>query len=78
MDTSSILTLDNGVVFCFLLLQDVFPLQTSQRIVYQSYQMPNRSPKTSILGIYFTALQAYEYIETLFSISDSVCGTTFL
>lgn len=32
---------------------------------------------TVILGIYFTALQGYEYIEASFSISDSVYGTTF-
>lgn len=32
---------------------------------------------TSILGIYFTILQAAEYIETRFSISDRAYGTTF-
>ena len=32
---------------------------------------------TVILGIYFTYLQAGEYIETRFSIADSVYGTTF-
>nr|YP_010139269.1 cytochrome c oxidase subunit III [Tullbergia mixta]QQK54723.1 cytochrome c oxidase subunit III [Tullbergia mixta] len=32
---------------------------------------------TIILGVYFTALQAYEYIEASFSISDSVYGSTF-
>jgi len=32
---------------------------------------------TIILGIYFTALQAYEYIEASFTIADSVYGTTF-
>nr|YP_010321811.1 cytochrome c oxidase subunit III [Stenochironomus tobaduodecimus]UKO33038.1 cytochrome c oxidase subunit III [Stenochironomus tobaduodecimus] len=32
---------------------------------------------TIILGIYFTILQAYEYIEAPFSISDSIFGSTF-
>nr|YP_010321798.1 cytochrome c oxidase subunit III [Stenochironomus okialbus]UKO32999.1 cytochrome c oxidase subunit III [Stenochironomus okialbus] len=32
---------------------------------------------TIILGIYFTILQAYEYLEASFSISDSVYGSTF-
>jgi len=32
---------------------------------------------TIILGIYFTALQAYEYLEAPFSIADSVYGSTF-
>lgn len=32
---------------------------------------------TIILGIYFTTLQAYEYIEAPFTISDAVYGSTF-
>lgn len=32
---------------------------------------------TIILGVYFSILQAYEYIEAPFSIADSVYGTTF-
>nr|YP_010893071.1 cytochrome c oxidase subunit III [Spirobolus walkeri]WJR82402.1 cytochrome c oxidase subunit III [Spirobolus walkeri] len=32
---------------------------------------------TLILGIYFTALQAFEYIEAPFTISDSIYGSTF-
>nr|YP_009002559.1 cytochrome c oxidase subunit III [Cherax cairnsensis]CDL72649.1 cytochrome c oxidase subunit 3 [Cherax cairnsensis] len=32
---------------------------------------------TIILGIYFTSLQAYEYMEASFSIADSIYGTTF-
>nr|WMD28016.1 cytochrome c oxidase subunit III [Elaphrothrips spiniceps] len=32
---------------------------------------------TCILGIYFTFIQAFEYMESFFSISDSVFGTTF-
>nr|AEP27605.1 cytochrome c oxidase subunit III [Cionus olens] len=32
---------------------------------------------TVILGIYFTCLQAYEYIEAPFTIADSIYGSTF-
>nr|ATA58323.1 cytochrome c oxidase subunit III [Bolivaritettix sikkinensis] len=32
---------------------------------------------TVILGIYFTIMQAYEYMESQFSISDSAYGSTF-
>nr|QXG19297.1 cytochrome c oxidase subunit III [Drosophila lacteicornis] len=32
---------------------------------------------TVILGVYFTILQAYEYIEAPFTIADSVYGSTF-
>nr|YP_008963546.1 cytochrome c oxidase subunit III [Lycaena phlaeas]AFV13306.1 cytochrome c oxidase subunit III [Lycaena phlaeas] len=32
---------------------------------------------TILLGIYFTILQAYEYIEASFSIADSIYGSTF-
>jgi cytochrome c oxidase subunit 3 len=32
---------------------------------------------TVILGIYFTALQAYECLEASFSFADSVYGSTF-
>jgi len=32
---------------------------------------------TIFLGIIFTALQAFEYIEAPFTIADSVYGTTF-
>nr|UPL65873.1 cytochrome c oxidase subunit III [Thaumastocoris safordi] len=32
---------------------------------------------TSLLGLYFTALQGFEYYESMFSISDSVYGSCF-
>nr|AII41701.1 cytochrome c oxidase subunit III [Petrobiellus sp. 2 JZ-2014] len=32
---------------------------------------------TIILGVYFTALQAFEYLEATFTIADSVYGSTF-
>ena len=32
---------------------------------------------TIILGLYFTALQAIEYVEAPFTIADSVYGSTF-
>nr|AVN68121.1 cytochrome c oxidase subunit 3 [Anaplecta calosoma] len=32
---------------------------------------------TVVLGLYFTALQAYEYLEAPFSIADSVYGSSF-
>nr|YP_010516249.1 cytochrome c oxidase subunit III [Atteva aurea]UXL88409.1 cytochrome c oxidase subunit III [Atteva aurea] len=40
-------------------------------------QMSQSLLLTIILGIYFTILQAYEYIEAPFSISDSIYGSTF-
>jgi cytochrome c oxidase subunit 3 len=32
---------------------------------------------TVLLGLYFTALQAYEYLEAPFTIADSAYGSTF-
>lgn len=40
-------------------------------------QTTNRLIITVILGVYFTILQAYEYVEAPFSIADSIYGSTF-
>lgn len=40
-------------------------------------QINKRIILTVILGIYFTILQAYEYIESPFCIADSIYGSTF-
>jgi cytochrome c oxidase subunit 3 len=40
--------------------------QTTQSLIF-----------TVILGIYFSTLQAYEYIEAPFTIADAVYGSTF-
>lgn len=41
------------------------------------YEVLLRLFLTVLLGIYFTSLQASEYLETRFSITDRVYGTTF-
>uniref|UniRef100_A0AB39A5A8 Cytochrome c oxidase subunit 3 n=1 Tax=Chudania sinica TaxID=3237924 RepID=A0AB39A5A8_9HEMI len=47
-------------------------------IVMKNYtQMIQGLIITIILGIYFSILQAYEYIESSFCISDSIYGSTF-
>nr|WRK21497.1 cytochrome c oxidase subunit III [Nionia sp.] len=40
-------------------------------------QMMQSMILTSFLGIYFTILQSYEYVESSFCISDSIYGSTF-
>nr|QPK42074.1 cytochrome c oxidase subunit III [Zhengitettix curvispinus] len=40
-------------------------------------QTKNSLMLTIMLGIYFTMLQAYEYVEASFSIADSIYGSTF-
>nr|AML26643.1 cytochrome c oxidase subunit III [Ptiliidae sp. BMNH 1274723] len=40
-------------------------------------QMTQSMIITIILGVYFSILQAYEYVEASFTISDSVYGSTF-
>nr|YP_011015280.1 cytochrome c oxidase subunit III [Athousius wudanganus]UBS91002.1 cytochrome c oxidase subunit III [Athousius wudanganus] len=47
-------------------------------LMENNYKQANYSlALTIILGVYFTTLQAYEYIEAGFSIADSVYGSSF-
>nr|ATN23522.1 cytochrome c oxidase subunit III [Neolema sp. EMHAU-15071012] len=47
-------------------------------LIENNFQMTmNSLILTIILGIYFTILQAYEYIEAPFTIADSIYGTAF-
>ena len=47
-------------------------------ILKSSYYLTNLSLIFTIfLGIYFSSLQGFEYIESLFTISDSVYGSSF-
>jgi len=48
------------------------------RIIERNYKSAfNSLLLTVILGIYFTSLQAFEYLEAPFRISDRIFGTTF-
>lgn len=48
------------------------------RLIENNYQQTIQGLfLTILLGIYFTMLQAYEYIESPFTIADSVYGSTF-
>nr|QZZ18312.1 cytochrome c oxidase subunit III [Eurhadina jarrayi] len=47
-------------------------------LVNKNYSSMNQALLMTVsLGLYFTALQAYEYIESPFTIADSVYGATF-
>nr|YP_010582979.1 cytochrome c oxidase subunit III [Warodia hoso]UGN61425.1 cytochrome c oxidase subunit III [Warodia hoso]WRY72453.1 cytochrome c oxidase subunit III [Warodia biguttata] len=47
-------------------------------LINKNYSKMNQAMiMTVILGVYFTILQAYEYLESPFCISDSVFGSTF-
>nr|ASY98176.1 cytochrome c oxidase subunit III [Odontomantis sp. JZ-2017] len=47
-------------------------------LLENNYKQANQGlMMTILLGIYFTALQLYEYIEAPFAIADSVFGSTF-
>nr|YP_010947298.1 cytochrome c oxidase subunit III [Smerkata fusca]WGO62322.1 cytochrome c oxidase subunit III [Smerkata fusca] len=47
-------------------------------LMENNYSQMNQSMFITIsLGIYFTILQAYEYLEASFSIADSIYGSTF-
>ena len=51
---------------------------THHRLLEKNHQQATQSLfLTIILGIYFTILQAYEYIEASFSIADSIYGRSF-
>lgn len=48
------------------------------RLIENNWKQANQGlTLTIILGLYFTILQAYEYIEAPFTISDSVYGSSF-
>ena len=61
--------------------------QTERRLQYVTWAHHSLIEKNSqatqglfftvLLGIYFSILQAYEYIEAPFTIADSVYGSTF-
>nr|UUC08042.1 cytochrome c oxidase subunit 3 [Cupuladria biporosa] len=67
------------------LLNTVVLLSSGVTVTWSHHSILSKSHKettwsltmTIILGIYFTMLQAMEYKETSFSLSDSVYGTTF-
>ncbi|WP_337239742.1 cytochrome c oxidase subunit 3, partial [Vibrio cholerae] len=47
-------------------------------LIENNYSQTTQGPSLTVfLGIYFTILQAYEYIEASFTIADSVYGSTF-
>nr|WPV76854.1 cytochrome c oxidase subunit III [Phlebotomus chinensis] len=66
LNTAVLLTSGVTVTWAHHSLMEKNHSQTSQGLFF-----------TIILGIYFTILQAYEYIEASFTISDNVYGSTF-
>nr|ATI10800.1 cytochrome c oxidase subunit 3 [Calvisia medogensis] len=67
------------------LLNTVILLTSGVTITWAHHTLLNNNYKemiqsmmiTIIMGIYFTTLQAYEYIEAPFTISDSIYGSSF-
>lgn len=67
------------------LLNTIVLLSSGVTITWSHYRILNKNYKeriyslitTILLGIYFSLLQAIEYIEATFTISDSSYGTTF-
>nr|YP_011010347.1 cytochrome c oxidase subunit 3 [Metrocoris tigrinus]WPW46962.1 cytochrome c oxidase subunit 3 [Metrocoris tigrinus] len=67
------------------LLNTTILLSSGITITWAHHSIMNKNHKqtikglflTVILGIYFTILQAYEYIESPFTISDSIYGSCF-
>nr|WPV76971.1 cytochrome c oxidase subunit III [Phlebotomus sichuanensis] len=66
LNTAVLLTSGVTVTWAHHSLMEKNHSQTSQGLFF-----------TIVLGIYFTILQAYEYIEASFTISDNVYGSTF-
>lgn len=61
-----------------LLASGVSVTWAHHRIMESIYSQSSQALRlTIILGVYFTVLQATEYLETSFSIADRVYGTTF-
>nr|YP_010463193.1 cytochrome c oxidase subunit III [Bochrus foveatus]UUJ37717.1 cytochrome c oxidase subunit 3 [Bochrus foveatus] len=61
-----------------LLCSGISVTWTHHSIMNNKFKSVNYSlTLTVILGIYFTMLQAYEYLEASFNISDSIYGSTF-
>ena len=61
-----------------LLASGVTVTWAHHRIIESQYTQTSQAlTLTIILGVYFTALQATEYLETSFSIADSAYGSTF-
>uniref|UniRef100_UPI00315CD4E1 cytochrome c oxidase subunit III n=1 Tax=Pachyscia longicauda TaxID=3127882 RepID=UPI00315CD4E1 len=67
------------------LLNTVILLTSGVTVTWAHHSLLNNNLKemnqslmiTIIMGIYFTILQAYEYIESPFTISDSIYGSSF-
>jgi len=67
------------------LLNTIILLLSGLTVTWSHYRLLTSKKKelkkslflTCFLGIYFTIIQSYEYIESSFSISDSVFGSTF-
>nr|YP_010882172.1 cytochrome c oxidase subunit III [Phraortes lianzhouensis]WID87086.1 cytochrome c oxidase subunit III [Phraortes lianzhouensis] len=67
------------------LLNTMILLSSGVSITWAHHSLLNNNMKemnisltiTIMLGMYFTVLQAYEYIEAPFTISDSIYGSTF-
>ena len=67
------------------LLNTIILLSSGARITWSHQRILNNKLKQSIksllltilIGIYFTILQKWEYSQAIFSISDSIYGSTF-
>jgi cytochrome c oxidase subunit 3 len=63
---------------CILLRSGISVTWAHHRIIENNFsQASHRLLITVILGVYFTSLQYYEYLEASFSIADSIYGSTF-